>query len=401
MPANRRRPDVLFAGHEASRTGAPLMLLYFLRWVREHTDLEFALILLDGGPLVEEYEKVCQVRVLADLREGRLSRWLERYRLHQIASLVRSLHARRWCAPLRTAPVVYCNSVTSLRVLALLGRRDRLVVGHIHELELALGIHGPESDRELLHHSVDRYVAASDLVKANLVENHGIDPDRIVRHYEFIDVAAFEAQVPSLATDLRAELGIPPDAAVIGAAGVTETRKGPDLFLALAMLLRHRDLGRPVHLVWLGANPDADDTLWVEFDIAKSGLGDIVHLLGPQAQPAPWFALFDVFALTSREDPFPLVCLETSLLGTPFVCFDNTGMVEFAGDGDCGFVVPYLDVHAMADRIEALLADPEGTAAVGRRAAERVRAYHDVSYGAPLLYADLDAWRTGTGRDDA
>ena len=36
MSEEPRPPDVLFLGHEASRTGAPLMFLYFLRWLRDH-----------------------------------------------------------------------------------------------------------------------------------------------------------------------------------------------------------------------------------------------------------------------------------------------------------------------------------------------------------------------------
>jgi len=394
MPS-RRRPEVLFVGHEATRTGAPLMLLYFLRWLRANTDLEFAVVLLDGGPLVDDYAEVAPLRVLADLRRSRVSRILERYHLRQFAGLYRSVMARRWCAPFRATPLVYCNSITSIRILSLLGGHERTVVSHVHELELAISVQTPPADRDRLLHDVDWYVAASDLVKDNLVSNHEVDPDRIVRHYEFIEVEAFVDAVPGHGTDLRAALAIPADAAVIGAVGVAESRKGPDLFLALAMAFRRRDLGRPVHFVWVGADPAGEGTQWMAHDIDKAGLGDIVHVVGSQAAPAAWFELFDVLTLTSREDPFPLVCLESSLLGTPIVCFDNTGMAEFAGDGECGFVVPYLDVHVMADRVEGLLRDPDLSAAVGARASARVRARHDASYGAPRLYGDLEAWLRG------
>lgn len=397
-PAVRgRRPEVLFVGHEASRTGAPLMLLYFLRWIRENTDLTFEVVLLDGGPLVDELRKLGPVRVLSDLRDRRASRWLVWARLDRQAAMVRGVLARRWLSHLRAVPTIYCNSVSSLRVLRLLGRSPRVVISHVHELQGALGMPGTEDDRRLLQTQADWVVAASDLVADYLVRQHGIAPERVVRHYEFIEVDAFLAQVPEQVADLRSELGIPPDAAVVGAVGVTEARKGPDLFLMLAMSFRRRDLGRPLHLVWVGANPDTRETRWLKHDIEKSGLADTVHLVGPQAVPAPWFELFDAFALTSREDPFPLVCLETSLLGTPMVCFDNTGMSEFAGDGDCGFVVPYLDIEAMADRVQQLLTDATLRADVGRRAAARVRALHDVSSAAPALFADLEAWRHGSG----
>lgn len=389
-------PQVLFVGHEASRTGAPVMLLHFLRWLRDHTDLDFHILLLEGGPLVESYAEVAPTKVLAGLRESRWSRTLTRYRLGAVAAVLRSLVARRWCVPYRATPLVYCNSIRAIRALGLLGSGPQIVVSHIHELELALSVSTPPDERELLLTRPDWYVAASDLVRDNLVENHGLPPERISRHYEFIDVAELlDSLPPEGGDDLRASLGIPADAAVVGAVGVPEPRKAPDLFLQLALELRRRDLGRPVHLVWVGAAPDDDGTRWMRHDLELAGLGDMVHVVEPQAHPARWFSLFDVLALTSREDPFPLVCLESSLLGTPVVCFPNTGMAEFVGDGERGFVVPYLDLVAMADRIADLVTDPEALAAVGGRASVAVREQFDVGRGAPSLYADLDAWRHG------
>ena len=390
-----RRPEVVFSGHDATRTGAPLMFLYFLRWVRANTDLAFEIVLLDGGPLEEDFRALGRVRVLGDLRDRWWSRRLEALRLRRLASRVRGVAARLWCWPLRRVPTVYCNSLVGIRVVQVLGGGPRTVISHVHELEGGLGVPAAAADLRLLLDHTDHFVAASELVRDNLIRRHDVAPERVTRHYEFIDVAAFDAQLTGGESpdDIRAELGIPPEAFVVGAVGVTEARKGPDLFLLLATVLRHRDLGRPIHLVWLGGDPDADATRWLRHDIEKAGLSDLVHLVPPRPRPAPWFRLFDVYVLTSREDPFPLVCLESSLLERPVVCFDNTGIAEFVGDGECGYVVPYLDVEAMADRVVALLDDPDTRGAVGRRAAEKVRAEFDVGAGAPPLWADLDRWR--------
>ena len=56
-------------------------------------------------------------------------------------------------------------------------------------------------------------------------------------------------------------------------------------------------------------------------DAKRLGLGDRIKFVGPLEQPAQLFAAMDVFALTSREDPFPLVMLEAAAAGIPFVCF--------------------------------------------------------------------------------
>ena len=388
--------DVLFAGHDATRTGAPLMFLYFLRWLREHTDLTFELVLVDGGPLVEDFAEVAPVTVLADLPVGRLDAVLARLGLTGLAAQRRRRREQAALRHVRSAPVVYCNSGSSIMVVPLLATDvpDRVVITHVHEMEAGFASMRP-GVLDVLLTTTDHFVAASERVRRMLIDRFGVDPDRVVRHYEFIDVAAMAGEPPSEAAvrAAREACGIPATAAVVGGVGVTQWRKGPDLFLLLAQLVRAREHGREVHFVWLGADPEAVETRSLRTDIERTGLADRVHLVPPERAPARWFALFDVFVLTSREDPFPLVCLESSLLGTPIVCFDNTGMAEFVGDGDCGYMVDYLDVEAMADRVVGLLDDHDRRREVGERAARRVRAEFDVGAGAPALHRDLETWR--------
>ncbi len=363
--------DVLFVGNQASRTGAPLMLLYFLRWLRAHTDLEFEVVLLAGGPLLADFRELAPTVVVAD--DG-----------------IEAIGERA-----RACPIVYCNCVQTLLVVPELGEapHGRTVITHVHELEGGIQMSLPDGRDRLLGALTDHWVAASDRVADNLVERHGVDRGAIARHYEFIDVDALDAQ-PVSADDLagmRAALGIPDDALVVGAMGVAEWRKGPDLFVVLGTVLAGRP-GPPVHLVWVGADESRSETAFIRRDAERAGLADRVHVVGVDATPARWLSLFDVFVLTSREDPFPLVCLEASLLGVPVVSFDNTGMGEFLGDGEHGYVVPLLDVEAMADRVGELLDDPARRRALGRSASAAVRARFDVAVGAPALHQELRGW---------
>ncbi len=390
--------DLVFLGHDVTRTGAPLMLLYFLRWLREHTDLRFEVVVVDGGPLEADFAAVAPTTVVNELPPGRLEAWAATAGLRALADRLGRRRVERVLAGLGAVPLVYCNSSSSVRLLPRLGPRrdDQVVVTHVHEMEG--GFRSMDDDViATLVERTDVWVAASDLVRRLVIDRFHLDPDRVVRHYEFIDVDAMVATPPDAAAvaAAREECGIPEGAAVVGAVGVTQWRKGPDLFVMLAQLLHRRPGGRDVHFVWLGADPDAPETVALRRDVERAGLADRVHLVPPVVAPARWFALFDVFVLTSREDPFPLVCLESSLLGTPIVCFDNTGMAEFAGDGEHGFMVDYLDVEAMADRVSGLLDDDEARRAVGERAARRVREAFDVGAAAPALYEDLERWRTG------
>jgi glycosyltransferase involved in cell wall biosynthesis len=124
-------------------------------------------------------------------------------------------------------------------------------------------------------------------------------------------------------------------------------------------------------------------------DIRRLGLADRVRFVDATSVPDRYFSIFDFFALTSREDPFPLVCLEASLWEVPIVSFDSGGARELIVDGDIGRVVPYGDLDAMADAIVELAGDERLRSDLGRAAKEKVGRF-DVSQVAPRILATID-----------
>ena len=91
----------------------------------------------------------------------------------------------------------------------------------------------------------------------------------------------------------------------------------------------------------------------LEADIQKLGLQDKVFFTDEVEHPFSYYNTFDVFVLPSREDPFPLVCIEMGMLGKPIISFEQaTGTNEIIEQGG-GFVVPYLNIEAMADCVMA------------------------------------------------
>ena len=65
-------PSILFVSHDASRTGAPIALLTFLRWLRANTDYRFEVLLGSGGALEPAFEALAPT-TNADVAAGRLS----------------------------------------------------------------------------------------------------------------------------------------------------------------------------------------------------------------------------------------------------------------------------------------------------------------------------------------
>ena len=89
----------------------------------------------------------------------------------------------------------------------------------------------------------------------------------------------------------------------------------------------------------------------------RRGWQSQVRFVGPAPTPLPYMLAADVFLLSSREDPFPLVCLEAADCGLPVLCFADAGGMPLFVQEDAGAVVPYLDVDEMANQLRSFLAD--------------------------------------------
>ncbi|MEZ6090611.1 MAG: glycosyltransferase, partial [Pirellulaceae bacterium] len=63
--------------------------------------------------------------------------------------------------------------------------------------------------------------------------------------------------------------------------------------------------------------------------------------------------------LTSKEEGYSLVVLESLSHGCPVVSFDvKYGPSEMIGDGESGYLVPFADEEAFVSRIVEILSDP-------------------------------------------
>jgi glycosyltransferase involved in cell wall biosynthesis len=387
---------VLFLSHAAERTGPPIILLHLARWLRANTDVDFELLFLQGGELEEEFRSLAPVWILDEWAPPRAALLAEsvawKVGLQRFAPRIRSAALRRRMRDVADVGLVYVNTCGSVRALRYLdiGRPD--VVTHVHELSVGLDHHLAPEDHELIRQRTVHYIAVAEAVRRATIESFGADPAQVSLRYGFVEAASGPPD-PALTAAHRRAAGIPDDALVVGAAGLTHWRKAPDLFVQLARLVTQRWAGdRPVHFLWVGGETGGPELAPVLYDVEHAGLGDVVHFVGHQADPHPWFAAFDLLVLPAREDAFPLVCLEAAAVGAPIVCFDNGGMPEFVGDGECGYVVPYPDLDQLADRVLELLGDDDRRRAMGDRAAARSAAGHDVQVGARGIWEELAPW---------
>jgi glycosyltransferase involved in cell wall biosynthesis len=202
--------------------------------------------------------------------------------------------------------------------------------------------------------------------------------------------------LPEARRALRAELGVPADAFVVGGCGSLNWWKAPELFVLAAHRLRVRRPEARVHFVWVGGTVRSAEHERLCHDVDRLGLGGTVHFLGTLPDPHPHFALFDAFLLSSREDSFPFVCVEAAALGLPIVCFERSGGAPELVEDDAGFVVPYLDLDAAADRLAMLMDDPALRHRLGEHAASKTRGRYTLKHMGHELGTVLDRYVTGS-----
>jgi glycosyltransferase involved in cell wall biosynthesis len=268
--------------------------------------------------------------------------------------------------------LVYGNTVAAGREYGWLRMLKAPILSHVLELESSIRHYAAEWIGGIVRDSA-HLVACSRAVRENLIARHGADPSAVSVSYPSI----VPGKPPPAAGDgekerIKAELGLKRNKHLIFGCGVgMPFRKGADLFIELAAILRRG--GRDdFHFYWLGwLEKDYCDSQYGSWPeclqrLAESELSDYVTFFITKENPREYLRAGDVFVLTSREEPFGMVALEAADAGLPVVCFANAGASDFVGE-DAGFVVPDLDVRAMARKLELLLADPKLRRAVGER----------------------------------
>jgi glycosyltransferase involved in cell wall biosynthesis len=385
--AGRRTADgymaergVLFIGHDASRAGAQIELLHFLRWFKANGNRPFSILLGAGGELLSEFQG------LADTWSMDRSHWhQDALRTHILAGVGLGKWAKRAEASdargfaVKDSPaLIYVNSVASASIVEILAP-EVPVLTHVHELESYFRTHPSRALTSLLART-DRFIACSNVTRENLVERHAVPARKTETVYESIPVA--DIRPKRTRQQIFQELKLSVDALLIAGCGTLGWRKGTDLFIQLARAVtaqRNR-----AYFVWIGdGSPSA--VAEFEYDVRTAGLTKNVRMIGAVPSPADHMAAADVFVLTSREDPYPLVCLEAAALGKPIVCFAGAGgMPEFVED-DCGLVAPYLDIIQMAAQIVSLLEDPDRRRTIGEAAKRKVFQRHDINGSAPRI----------------
>jgi glycosyltransferase involved in cell wall biosynthesis len=201
----------------------------------------------------------------------------------------------------------------------------------------------------------------------HLLEGAGFPPGRITRIYNGIDVDRFRVE---RAGRMRAQLGLPPSARLVGMVANIRASKGHEYFVRAAKQVT--DAMPDAYFVAAGdIDPELGKPL---FDlVGQLGLQQRFFFLGFRPDVPEVLSEIDVFVLSSTSEGFPFVTLEAMAAGKSIVATRCGGPEEVVEDGTNGFLVPIRDPDKLAERVKTLLADPARAQEMAARALSTVR----------------------------
>jgi glycosyltransferase involved in cell wall biosynthesis len=345
---------ILFVGHDASLTGAPKSLLLIIEHICKNYNEPISIILKEGGPLKEEYCKLGKVFIWE-------KKWYyEKNIFIRLKNRLLNNNKRNQNIILKyfyknKPKVIFNNTVVNGVILENLSKLKIPVISRIPELETVMKLYQVRfnSTNKVLKYS-SNFITPSLSGKNNLIDNFNIASEKIEVAYGTILKKTSHAIVNNEVEFDK--IGIPKDSFVVGACGGLGWRKGSDLFLKVAKQLSEF---KKIIFIWIGVDETQAGYLEFVYEIKKLNLQTKVFTVPYIKDIHKYYQLMDVFLMTSREDPFPLVNLEAMTNGIPVICFKDSGGSEELVDPSSGFVVPYADTEKMAQKVNDIFSKPE------------------------------------------
>lgn len=331
--STRQNRSILLVTHDCNPSGAQFLLLAMARQLKLY-GFDVNILALGGGSLFEDFSSVGST-----------------LNAHSVTTAA----VQEFLSGLRTAGVedAIANSILSGSVLPQLKSLGFRVVALIHELPEVIRKYRQEKNAAVIGVHADRIIFPAELVRNGFAEFVALDQSKtIIRAQGVLRKNPYKYRRNEAHKIVCDRHGLTPDAQIVLSIAYVDFRKGADLFVEIANETI-RVCPKAI-FVWVG-HSDQNMLDEVNQRILSLGLKGKVLFVGFDKDPLAYYAAASVYALTSREDPFPNVVLESAEVGVPVVAFERTtGAADFILEQG-GRLAHHLDVKNFAECLAILL----------------------------------------------
>lgn len=330
------RSTILLVSHDAHPHGAQYLILEIGRLLKK-IGYKVSFLLLGGGRLLADFKQIGQVFNAEENDKASLEVYLNTLRKLGTVNAITSTVVSGSSIPLLKD---YCYRVVSL----------------IHELPGVIKQFNQKDNAVTIAKLSDKLVFPSRHVYEHFKRIIPVDAEKVViSHQGVLRNNPFKNHREEARRIVFEKHDLPIDSSIILNIAYVDMRKGADLFVEIAAITL-RTYPDAVFL-WIGhAERELQDTIFNR--IRTLGLEKRVLFLGFEKEPMAYYAAADVFALTSREDPFPNVVLEAAEVGVPVVAFaEATGASNFIVENG-GLLAQAFETNTFSNAICRLLEKP-------------------------------------------
>lgn len=230
----------------------------------------------------------------------------------------------------------------------------------------------------------DRLVVPSRNLERIALEIWRQPPSRIAYVPNGIDMALYD--VPPSADAIPGFTRRPGEVVVGTLAGLRAVKNLPRLVRVFAAASRQVDV--PARLVIVGRGPEEAAIRAVA---AREGVADRLVMPGFLAHPHRYVGLFDIFALSSDSEQFPISLVEAMAAELPAVSTCVGDVAAIVAESNRAFLAAPADETALAAALARLLADPQLRANLGAENRAKVAAEYTRDHMVETYRALYDA----------
>lgn len=311
--------SVVIVLREASRTGPVRIAGLIAAALKEHRQVRI-LCIEEGGMLdwLQECVGAHNVRVIQTEGLSRQASFGERIRSAQTI--------------LQNEPgeIVYINSLAPSEFIVAAKAAGKFAVLHIHEnaalMRTLLAQHFTSPEVVSL---CDAVVLQAANLRQDILEVFAAVPERTLTFGAAVDIAALDQGAQTgkvIAANAAGTRYKRSKRMLIGMMGEASERKGSDIFLETAKAVREHDF------MWVGTwtpGQGRENPAYDEFFRAQL---PNFFVSGSVGNPYKYMSRFDLFFLSSRDDPNPVALAEALCLDVPILAFSRSTLVtDFLG----------------------------------------------------------------------